>query len=70
MLQGVLGLLTGWALLTPALVVAYVSLGGGYALWMAPFLGVAASAPMLGFFTLGGVAVIALSVRALSHKRD
>jgi hypothetical protein len=70
MLQGVLGLLTGWALLTPALLTAYLGLGGGYYPWMAAFLGIAASVPMLAFFTLGGVAVIALSVRGLSHKRD
>lgn len=70
MLQGVLGLLTGWALLTPAALVLYLRMGGGYSPWMAPFVGVASSVPMLGFFTLGGIFVIALSVRALSHKRD
>ena len=48
----------------------YLRLGGGYSPWMAPFVGVASSVPMLGFFTLGGIVIIALSVRALSHKRD
>lgn len=70
MLQGVLGLLTGWALLGPALIVVWLRLGGGFYSWMAPFVGIAASVPMLGFFTLGGIAVMALSVRQLSRKPD
>ena len=70
MLQGVLGLLTGWALLMPALIVLWLRLGLPYMSWMAPFVGVAASVPMLGFFTLGGIAVMALSVRQLSRKPD
>jgi hypothetical protein len=70
MLQGVLGLLTGWALLLPLLIVAWLRVGGPYMSWMAPFAGVAASVPMLGFLSLGGVAVIALSVRRLSRTPD
>ena len=70
MLQGVLGLMTGWALLMPAFVLLYLQLGGGFQLWMAPFVGIAASVPMLAFLTLGGIAVMALSVRHLSRKPD
>lgn len=70
MLQGVLGLLTGWALLMPALIVLWLRLGGPYLSWMAPFVGIAVSVPMLGFLTLGGIAVMALSVRHLSRKLD
>jgi hypothetical protein len=70
MLQGVLGLLTGWVLLGPAIVFLIVSLRLGYHPLMAPFLGVAASLPLLAFSTLGGIAVIALSLRRLSRPPD
>jgi hypothetical protein len=70
MLQGVLGLITGWVLLTPALIVAWLRLGGGFHPWMSPFLGIAASVPMLGFLTLAGVAAMALSLRQLARKPD
>ncbi|MGH6949727.1 MAG: hypothetical protein ACREH4_02570 [Vitreimonas sp.] len=70
MLQGVLGLLTGWALLMPALVVLYLHLGGPFQLWMTPFIGIAVSVPMLGFLTLAGIAVMGLSLRQLSRKPD
>lgn len=70
MLQGVLGLLTGWVLLAPALLVLFLRLGGPYHPWMAPVLGLAVSAPVLGFLTLGGLALIALSVRRLARGPD
>jgi hypothetical protein len=70
MLQGVLGLLTGWALLMPALLVLFLRLGGPYHPIMAPFLGIAVSLPLLGFATLGGLALIAVSVRRLSRNPD
>jgi len=70
MLQGVLGLLAGWAMLTPAIVLVFVQLGGGYHPLMAPFLGMAASLPLLIFLTLGGIALIGLSVRGLSRPPD
>ncbi len=54
----------------PALLAAYLSLGGGYSPWMAPFLGIASSLRILAFFTLGGVALIGLTVRSLSRKRN
>lgn len=67
---GVLGLLTGWALLMPALVALAVTLGVPYFGWMSFFLGIAASFPMLVFSTVGGVVMIFFSVRALSRARD
>jgi hypothetical protein len=70
MLQGVLGLLTGWVLLTPSLVVIYLQFGGGYHPLMTPFLGVAASLPLLLFLTLAGFTLIALSVRRLSRPPE
>lgn len=70
MLQGVLGLLTGWVLLIPALLVLFLQLGGGYHPLMAPFLGVAASLPLLAFLTLGGLILIGLSVRQLARPPD
>lgn len=66
---GVLGLLTSWVLLAPALVLCYALIGGGYALWMAPFLGIASSLPLLGFFTLGGGVLMAWSVRRLARAK-
>lgn len=67
---GVLGLLTGWALLMPALLVAYVSLGFPYFTWMSFFLGIAASFPLFVLSTLGGLVMIGLSVRNLSRPPD
>ncbi len=64
---GILGLLTGWALLAPAGLLLWVRLGGQGALWMRPFLDIAASAPTLGFCTIGGLAVIGWSVVQLSR---
>jgi len=70
MLQGVLGLLTGWVLLIPALLVFFLQLGGGYHPLMAPFLGMAASLPLLVFLTLSGLILIGLSVRQLSRPPE
>ena len=70
MLQGILGLLTGWVLLSPALLVLFLQLGGGYHPAMAPFLGMAASLPLLVFLTLGGLLVIGVSVRRLSRPPE
>ncbi len=68
---GVLGLLTGWALLIPGAVVLWIGLGGKPMAWMGPFLDIAASAPTLGFCTIGGLAAIAWSVARLSRpERD
>ncbi|MEQ1617710.1 MAG: hypothetical protein ABL883_05125 [Terricaulis sp.] len=68
---GVLGLITGWALLTPAALFLWVRFGGQTAPWMRPFLDIAASAPTLGFCTIGGLAAIAWSVGQLSRgERD
>lgn len=66
---GVLGLLTGWALLMP-LVVLLLTLVGVRMDWMIPFLGIAASAPMLGFCTAGGIGLIAWSVGNLAKPKD
>ncbi|HYD85905.1 MAG TPA: hypothetical protein VEA80_00375 [Vitreimonas sp.] len=65
-----LGLLTGWVLLLPLALVIYLQLGGPLFAWMTPAAGVAASVPMLGFFTAGGAAMIFFSVRAYSQQRD
>lgn len=65
-----LGLLTGWVLLTPLLLVIYLRLGGPFFDWMTPVAGIAVSVPMLGFFTLGGIAMIFFSVRAYSQARE
>jgi hypothetical protein len=67
---GVLGLLTGWALLMPALLLVYVGLGFSYFRWMSFFLGIAGSFPMLVFMTLGGLLMIVLSVRSLTRQAD
>jgi hypothetical protein len=66
---GVLGLLTSWVLLAPALLVLYLRLGGHFFDWMAPIAGIAASAPMLGFCTVGGIALMAWSVAKLSRQQ-
>jgi hypothetical protein len=65
---GVLGLLTGWALLMPALVALAVTIGFPYFGWMSFFLGIAASFPMLVFCTVGGVVMIFFSVRGLTRS--
>jgi len=67
---GILGLLTGWILLTPILVVFWLRLGLPYMEWMAPFGGIAISVPMLAFSTLAGIALIARSVRSLAQRDD
>lgn len=67
---GVLGLLTGWALLMPAILAVYVTLGLPYFRWMSFFLGIAASFPMLALMTLGGLVMIGLSVRRLTRPAD
>lgn len=64
------GLLTGWVLLAPLARVLYLHLGGPHLPWMAPAAGIAVSAPMLGFFTLAGIAMIFFSVRGLSRPQD
>jgi len=66
----VLGLLTGWVLLTPLALVIFLQLGGDYQDWMAPAAGIAVSVPMLGFFSLAGIALIAISVRGLARPQD
>lgn len=67
---GVVGLLTGWALLLPMFVLVYLRLGLPYMDWMAPPLGIAASAPMLGFCTLGGILMMAWSIGKLTKRED
>ncbi len=67
---GVLGLLTGWALLMPALLAIYATLGFPYFRWMSFFLGIAASFPMLVFSTLAGLFMIFISVRNLTRPAD
>lgn len=70
MLLRVLGLLTGWVLLAPLVLVIYLRLRGVYQDWMAPAAGIAISVPMLGAFSVAGVALIALSVRGLARVSD
>jgi len=67
---GVLGLLTGWAMLMPGLLVLYRLLGFPYAPWMGFFLGIAASFPLLVVCTLIGLAMIFFSVRSLTRPAD
>jgi hypothetical protein len=67
---GILGLLTGWALLMPAFLMLFLSFGGPYQRWMSFFLGISASIPMLAFMTIGGLVVIAFSVRQLAKRAD
>ena len=69
-MAGVLGLLTGWALLMPGLLVIYMSAGFPHALWMSFFLGIAASFPLLVLTTLSGLAMIFFSVRILTRPID
>lgn len=70
MIVRLLGLLTGWVLLAPLALVIYLRLGGLYLPWMAPAAGIAISVPMLGFFSLAGIAMIFFSVRGLSQPKD
>ena len=67
---GVLGLLTGWALLMPGIMVLYVGLGFPYFRWMSFFLGIAASFPLLALMTITGFVMIGFSVRSLSRPAD
>ena len=67
---GVLGLLTGWALLMPGFLVLYRVLGFPYAPWMAFFLGIATSFPLLVLCTLAGLGMIFFSVRTLTRPAD
>lgn len=67
---GVLGLLTGWVLLAPLLIVLYLQIGGAYQPWMRPFADIAFSVPMLGFCTVGGIAMIAWGVITLSRGAE
>jgi len=68
-MRGVLTLITGWALLTPLLFLL-ASFLGFYAGWMRPFLDIAASIPLLGFFTLAGILMIGLGVRQLARQSE
>jgi hypothetical protein len=54
----------------PGILVLYVTLGLPYFRWMSFFLGIAASFPLLAFMTIGGVVMIAFSVRTLSRSAD
>jgi hypothetical protein len=67
---GIVGLLTGWALLSPLLVVIYLRLGFPYMQWMAPLAGIAVSVPMLAFMTIAGLVMIAWSVGKLTRRED
>lgn len=69
-MRGVLGLLTGWALLMPMVVVILLRFGVPPMDWMAPFAGIAVSVPMLGFCTVAGLILIGLSVRTLARRED
>ena len=64
---GVLGLLTGWVLLVPALVTLYLWLGGPPFRFLWPVVTFAGSVPMLGFSTIAGIALIVFSVRSLTR---
>ena len=67
---GVLGLLTGWVLLTPALVVIYLQLGGPPFRLLWPIITFAASVPMLGFSTIAGIVLIFFSLRSLTRRPE
>lgn len=66
----ILGLLTGWAMLIPVLVVIYLRLGGPLYSWMWPIVTFAASAPIVAFSTTVGVTLIFLSGRKLTHRDE
>lgn len=53
--------------MAPAAILLFLQLGGPYQTWMAPLLGIAASLPLLIALTLGGIAVMFLSVRRMSR---
>jgi len=53
--------------MAPAVVLLFLQLGGPYQSWMSPLLGIAASLPLLIALTLGGVAMMFLSIRRLSR---
>jgi hypothetical protein len=67
---GVLGLLTSWLMLAPLIFVLYLRLGGPYFDWMAPLAGLAISVPVLGFSTIGGIALMIWSIRQLTRPQD
>jgi hypothetical protein len=67
---GVLGLITGWLLLMPLLALIYVKLGGPYLPILDPFAHIALSVPMLGFCTIGGIALVVWSVRRLARGNE
>ncbi|PZO52323.1 MAG: hypothetical protein DCF16_09700 [Alphaproteobacteria bacterium] len=67
---GVLGLLTGWVLLIPALVVVYLRLGGPPVPVLWPVITFAASVPMLAFSTIAGITLVVLSVRSLTRPSE
>ena len=69
-MRGILGLLTGWVLLLPLLVMIYLQLGGPPFPILWPFAHIAASVPMLGFSTFAGIAVIFFSIRSLTRPED
>lgn len=68
---GIMALLTGWALLAPLLLLLLVRSGiVPYQEWMGAILGITASVPLLGFFTIAGLGLIALSVTILIKPQD
>jgi len=67
---GVLGLLTGWLMLVPALVVIYLQLGGPPFRFLWPVITFAGSVPMLGFSTIAGLALIFFSIRSLTRRPE
>jgi len=67
---GVLGLVTGWVLLIPALVVIYLRLGGPPVPGLWPIITFAASVPMLAFSTIAGIALVVFSVRSLTRPPE
>jgi hypothetical protein len=67
---GILGLLTGWMLLLPALVVVYLQLGGQPFPLIWPIVTFAASVPMLAFSTIAGIVTIFFSVRSLTRRAE
>ncbi|MBY0568006.1 MAG: hypothetical protein K2P70_11865 [Hyphomonadaceae bacterium] len=69
-MRGVLGLLSGWALLMPLVVVILLWAGVPPMDWMEPFAGIAVSVPMLAFCSVGGLVLIGLSVRSLARRED
>ena len=67
---GVLGLMTGWALLLPAFVAIYLQLGGRPFGILWPIIHMASSAPLLAFSTIAGAAVIFFSIRSLTRRSE